>query len=676
MTKIQKALDQLNELLYNSRERIYGILKVTNTLTLLIALGTLVYSLGFDLEADETTKVFNWLEALIVVFIIDYFIRMVYAFHRWEYIQEKILESVLVAITFIVFLAYLFGIDLIYFVFLQLGLADYQLFYEFFVSLYILILTVIGLARASQVISTVKVKPATTFIASFIILILFGTFLLMLPAMTTKTGGAPFLVALFTSTSASCVTGLSVVTVASYFTFKGQLVILFLLQLGGIGIVSFATFFATFLSQGVGMKQQAIIQDVLSSENLASAKNMLRQVILLTFLIEAIGAVAVFMSWSPEVVFYSPLTQEEYQAWAQQNAPAQEAELLATAGADIQSQNQTLQTDGGEALEVLSVSQEEAQSPPAPEERGVKINNSLANKIYYSIFHSVSAFCNAGFSLFPDGLAEQYVETNYTLHLVVAFIIIFGSLGFSTIQDVFSPAKMRERMLMPWKQWSLGTQIAMNMTIILSVGGAIIYFFLEQEHTLSNKNLFEGIVAAFFQSVTTRTAGFNTVSLGISDIAQPTYILMLFLMFVGAASGSTGGGIKTSTFMLLVYSALASIRGQKNVEFRNRTIAADTINRAFSIVAFAIAYNVACIFLLVIVQTDIDIRMLFFEQISAFATVGLSNGITGNLNEYSQVIIIVSMYIGRVGTLTLALALSKKVLSTSYQYPTSYVMVG
>jgi Trk-type K+ transport system membrane component len=256
-------------------------------------------------------------------------------------------------------------------------------------------------------------------------------------------------------------------------------------------------------------------------------------------------------------------------------------------------------------------------------------------------------------------------------------IITFGSLGFSAIQDIFSPQKMRERLAMPWKQWSLGTRIAVNMTLFLTILGTVGFYFLEQgKPALEGKNTLEAIITSLFQSATTRTAGFNTVELGLSTPSLPSYIMIIFLMFIGAAPGSTGGGIKTSTFLLLIMSAMANIQGKKTVDLGKRQIAQDVISRAFSIVAFAITYNFVCMFILAITQPNAPLLQLFFEQISAFATVGLSTGITGNLTEGSKIVIITSMYIGRVGTLTLALALSKKVISTSYKYPTAHVMVG
>ncbi|HAS41366.1 MAG TPA: hypothetical protein DCS93_12850 [Microscillaceae bacterium] len=672
----------------------------------------LLYAYGADLQADDISSTFSWLELSVAVYALHFLVRWLYAINRRTFLRQNLFESILVGFFLFVFLTNALGIYLFYNIFLFLDLADYRLFYESVIATYLVAILAFSVVRSSQTISDLKVNPATTFIASFILLILIGTGLLMMPAMSTAPGGVNFLDALFTSTSASCVTGLSVISAASDFSIKGQIVILFLIQLGGIGIVSFATFFATFLSQGVGIKQQAIIQNVLSSENLSSARNLLKQVIVLTFIIEFLGSIAIFMTWNKDVEFYTPqyieakpkiLTQidssstssdtttvsDTNQAIGEGGLPTNDGGVvdnqtdstqigeggLPTAGGETQTvtTNDTTQTDNNEVV----VASNNTSPPSSDLPPNLRVNNSLGNKIYYSIFHSISAFCNAGFSLFPDGLYQKGVRSSYILHLVFVLIITFGSLGFSAIQDIFSPKKMRERLAMPWKQWSLSTRIAVNMTLFLTILGMIGFYLLERNKpALQDKNLLEALITSLFQSATTRTAGFNTVELGLSTPSLPSYIMIIFLMFIGAAPGSTGGGIKTSTFLLLIMSALANIQGKKTVDLGKRQIASDVISRAFSIVAFAIMYNFVCMFILAITQPNAPLMQLFFEQISAFATVGLSTGITSNLTEASKVVIIVSMYIGRVGTLTLALALSKKVISTSYNYPTSHVMVG
>jgi Trk-type K+ transport system membrane component len=708
MTTFRQALDQLNELIYSTREQILRGLDIFTNVSLLTSLAILIYALGGDLEADDISRGFRWLEAIIAIFVVDYIIRVLYSFHRWQFIKEKLLESILVSIFLAVSLANLINLDIFYYLFFLTSFTDFRNFYEFFIIIYVLILFIISTAKASVFLASVQIQPATMFIISFIVLILGGGLFLMMPAMTTMKGSMRFIDAVFTSASAACVTGLAVQDTATFFTVKGQVVILILIQLGGIGIVSFATFFATFLSQGVGLKQQAMIKDVLSTETLGEAKNTLRQVIMLTFLIEITGAVFIFLAWDKKVDFYTPLPQREQISYLNENQQIifkdiqQKSQNIQPKDTIIPKKNET------EKSEILVVGENNTENtdtsktemivvensdknitetqkdttktalavvpPPAPPSK--ELNNALYNKIWYSIFHSVSAFCNAGFSLYSNGLNEDVINQCYVLHICIAFIIIFGSLGYNTITDVFSPKRLRERMKMPWKQWTLGSQIAVNMTIVLGIGGMILFFFLEQKQSLAGKNMFEQLVISFFQSITTRTAGFNTVTLNVSSITTATYLLIIFLMFIGAASGSTGGGIKTSTFLMLVYATLASIRGKKNVEMGKRTIAAETINQAFSIVTFAIAYNAICIFLLCIVQDNMDIRQLFFEQMSAFATVGLSLETTPFLNDWSKSIIILTMYVGRVGTLTLALALTKKVASTSYKYPSAHVMVG
>ncbi len=523
--------------------------------------------------------------------------------------------------------------------------SDPEKSYHDFLSFYLIILLGIELTKVSTKISDLDFKPASTFIFSFVILIGIGTGLLMLPAMTNGGSGGityrdsmPFIDALFTSVSASCVTGLAVVDTTTYFTLKGQLVIMMLIQFGGIGIVSFAT----FLNKGVGLKHQSIIQDVLSSESLTSAKTLLRKIIIITLTIELLGCIFLFFSWDESLQF-----------------------------------------------------------------------RSLGQKIFYSVFHSISAFCNAGFSLFPNGLftndipdsealkfpsgqpvflgSRVEVHNMYNLHFIIALLIILGSVGFGTIEDLLTPSKIRERLAQPWKPLKISTRIAVQSTIVLVVVGTVGFMILEANQ-LRDRTIIQALNTSFFQSVTCRTAGFNTMNFAEptlpGEVLEPgepvgmqyaTIILCMFLMFIGAAPGSTGGGIKSSTFWLIFRSSFASIKGQERIEIGKRTIPNDLVRKAYSIFMFATTYNIIAVFLLSITEAgnpEISILEIVFEQISAFATAGLSLGITSDLSVWGKWIIIFSMYIGRVGTLTLALALSNKVKTNSYRYPDGHVMVG
>lgn len=206
--------------------------------------------------------------------------------------------------------------------------------------------------------------------------------------------------------------------------------------------------------------------------------------------------------------------------------------------------------------------------------------NSQAQKLFFTAFHAVSAFCNAGFSLFTNGLADHGVATSYILHIVVAISMIFGTIGFSTIQDIFNVQRLRDRYQNPWKDWNLSTKVAVYTTAFLIVFGMLVFYLLERDYILSEKNFIEATITSFFQSVT-RTAGFNTVDIGA--LRTPTLILLAFLMFIGASSGSVGGGIKTSTFYLILVSVFSTIRGRLKIEIDKKFIPKELLFKALSI---------------------------------------------------------------------------------------------
>ncbi len=614
--------EQINNLLYTWKEKSFSVLKTISTINALVAIILLIYRYGFILSDEEIDNIFANIDIVFLVFGLVYLTRLIFSIHRKEFFLKTWVEASLIIFLLLHGLVnYIFNYKMLLQL-IELFVDNHPILsYQHFLSFYLVILVGLELTKVSTKLSELELKPATTFIASFIVLILIGTALLMLPAMTKGRENMPFLNALFTSVSASCVTGLAVADTGTYFTFKGQLVIMFLIQLGGIGIVSFATFFASFMAKGVGLKHQSIIQDHLSSESLISATALLRRVVIITLLIEFTGFILIYFSWENELQF-----------------------------------------------------------------------NNWGHKIFFSAFHSISAFCNAGFSLFPDSLYTNYLSNDtplfyqnnmdinirrmYFLHFIISLLIIFGGLGFSTIEDIFTKDKIKQRFKNPWKDWKISTRIAIYSTLILLSIGTVGFMTLEA-HQLTDRTILEALNTAFFQSVTTRTAGFNTMDFG--GLKEATIIMVIFLMFIGACPGSTGGGIKSSTFLLIALSSIANIKGQERIEIGRRTIPDDLIRKAFSIFMFATTYNIIAIFFLTITESgneNIGILPIVFEQVSAFATVGLSMGITSELSDAGKAIIIISMYIGRVGTLTLALALSSKVKTNSYRYPDGHVMVG
>ncbi|WP_242927483.1 TrkH family potassium uptake protein [Pontibacter vulgaris] len=594
----------LNRHLYGSKLTAYAAMRRTTYVLTLVAVGLLLYAHGV-VERPETLRLlFYAIDAILAVFVLIYFLRILYAFERIKFLRRTWFEGILMALILINHVGtYLLGVPVVYNVFESIGVALSVEFYRVAVSLYMLVLLVIELLETKIHQRSLSIKPSFAFILSFIILILSGAGLFMLPKMTHAPEGMRFLDALFMSTSASCVTGLAVVDASTYFTFGGQVVLLLLIQMGGLGILTFATFFVSLMRSGVGIRQHVAMYELLEGESLYSTRGLLQKLVYLTFTIEAIGAIAVFMTWGRDAQF-----------------------------AD------------------------------------------LGAKIFYSVFHSVSAFCNAGFSLYPEGLYTLPVRHSYLLHLVIAFLIIFGGIGFPTILDVLSPAAMRERMNSPWKNWKLLSRVTIYTSAALIAIGTIGFFFLEYNRTLTGLNFSESLITSFFQSVTTRTAGFNTVDM--SGLAVPTMLLIIVLMFIGASPGSTGGGIKTTTFVVILLSVITTIRGKKHLEIGRRTVPQSVAYKAFSVFAFAAIINLTCIFILSITDPQYDIIRLAFEQVSAFATVGLSTGITAGISDVGKVILILSMYIGRVGTITLALALSTRATTTDYKYPSTHLVVG
>ena len=604
--------EKANIKLYNSKAVVLSTLKVFNLIVSVGAVGTLLYYHGFPQNQYSKMVVNQIIQGSFGFYILSFITRYVYDFEPLKFFKRYWFEGVIMLLLLVEGISYnFFGTLLLETLFKNMGWSNFTNYSIIFVQLYFLIIVFVEVSRSTgiKLLPNFKLHPATIFIISFILIILFGTGLLMLPEMTKPNGSMNFLDAFFTSTSATCVTGLIVEDTPTFFSFKGQIVILILIKLGGLNIIAFGSFIALASKFGLGVKQHDVLEDFVNRDSVLSARGMLGKVIIWSVMIEIVGALIMFFSWAPDI--------------------------------------------------------------PQLENTG--------DKIFSSLFHSVSAFNNAGLSLFTDGLYNESVRDNYLVHLNVTALVFVGALGFMAIFDIFEIKKLRERIRKPWKTIQFSTKIALYFSIILVVVGTVFYFFLERDNTLEDQNTIGAMITSLFQSVT-RTSGFNTVDIG--SIGVPMLILMLFLMFVGSSSSSTGGGIKTSTFAILWASLVATIRGKKEPELFKRSISNDLVFKAFSVFMFFVAGNLICIFLLSITEHEIlaqegrTVLDLMFEEVSAFGTVGLSTGITADLSEAGKVIIIVSMFVGRVGTLTIGYLFGKSLISKNYKYPYGHTMVG
>jgi trk system potassium uptake protein TrkH len=446
-----------------------------------------------------------------------------------------------------------------------------------------------------------RVRPGTLFVASFALSIVAGMLMLKLPNATT--GGIGWLDALFTSTSAVCVTGLIVVDTETAFTPQGQLVVLLLIQIGGLGIMTLTYFMALMMGQGISLRDQARLGELFSEDNLGAMGAFVGKVVLLTVGIEAVGAALIYWSWSP--------------------APPREGRLL-----------------------------------------------------WDAVFHSVSAFCNAGFSTFTAGLADPATAGNRPLQMTVMALIVAGGLGFAVMHEfpklaiagatkLLSRFFRHSRRLARWRQRHrvrLHVRLTLLMTgWLLLIGAAL--FFLTEGWGWSADRAWE----AAFNSVTARTAGFNITDFGGYGFA--TVVLMCALMFVGGSPGGTAGGVKTTTMAIAVGELGRLIRGRQSLHIHNRKIARDVVERSTATIVLSGLWVSLSVALVSWANPALPPADVIFECFSAFGTVGLSRGITADLAPLSKWVIIASMFAGRVGLLTLVLTIAGPSVPRRYDLP-------
>ncbi|MFZ3063691.1 MAG: TrkH family potassium uptake protein [Nitrospirota bacterium] len=439
-----------------------------------------------------------------------------------------------------------------------------------------------------------NIKPAQTLAYSYLAAIISGTILLMLPAATAGGKGIRFIDALFTITSATAVTGLTVVDTGTYFTGFGQIIILIFIQLGGLGIMTFSAFFATIFGRGFGIRDRMVMQDVLDFTGMGEIMDLIKRIFNLTIAIELTGAFILFLR------FYA-------------------------------------------------------------EGKGISWS------AYNALFHSVSAFCNAGFSLFSNNL-EGY-KGDIIVNLVITTLIILGGIGFPVLVNLQSYFFKRAHR----RHLGLQTKVVVNVSLLLIIAGVVLIFISEARGQLQNLPWHEKILTTYFQSVTTRTAGFNTINM--EALSSGTLFIMAILMFIGASPCSTGGGIKTTTAAILFSSARSWLSGKDVPELFERTIPQDAVQKSFALLFIAQAAVAVVAFLLFITEKAPFINILF-EVVSAFGTVGLSTGLTPHLSDAGKLLISLMMYMGRIGPLTLALLVGQKVVKRYYYYPEEKVMIG
>lgn len=436
--------------------------------------------------------------------------------------------------------------------------------------------------------------PPKVLVIGFIVIILIGSILLSFPMATQNGEGLPWLDALFTSTSATCVTGLVVVDTGSTFTLFGQLVILSLIQVGGLGFMTFATFFAFILGKRVSLKERMLLQEALNHLSIEGIVRLAKRILIFTVIIEGVGGVLLSLRFASDMP--------------------------------------------------------------------------LDRAIYFGFFHAISNFNNAGFDLMGEFKSLTDYADDPLVTLVVASLITLGGIGFIVMNELFEYRTTR--------RLSLHTKVVLTMSAILVVAGTLLILFFEWKNpkTIQPLGVSGKFLASFFQAITPRTAGSNT--LNIPDLTHPTLLLTIYFMFIGASPGSTGGGIKTTTTATLLGAVWSQIKGKEDVAFFRHRIVYDLVYKALTVTMVGLLLVTFITMCLTITEQGADFFMILFEATSAFGTVGLSMGLTPELSVVGRILIIFTMFAGRVGILTIAFALAKKRHRDHYQYPKGKLMIG
>ncbi len=540
-------------------------------------------------------------EYIIVLFAVQEFARLLFVKKFKAYLRSRWFE-LLLAVSFVA--NQVFNRPLFWFVqnvFGNIKPHTVILLYLLITVFVMLVAVAIKVMRRNYLLSRIKLHPGALFAISFGIMIFIGSLLLMMPKATVPGADFSYLDSLFTSTSSVCVTGLIVVDTASQFTLLGKIIILILIQIGGLGVMTITTFFALFFGSGLSYRFRIVIGDLMSEDSIGEVGTLLKKIAFYTLLIELAAAVNIYLSLGGE---YLPV-------------------------------------DGG--------------------------------LLFNSVFHSVSAFCNAGFSLYSSNLMDSMIINNIWFNMNIMILIILGGLGFPVLVNLSRMFKKENRLRRWGDRLNINSKIVLLTSAVLLAVGAVLFFLTDFNSPLLGDNLAEKLYNSIFLSITSRTAGFNTISM--ESITPAAALLVIVLMWIGASPNSTGGGIKTSTFAVAFMFLVNYIRGKEKLNVFWREIDMLTIRKAYMIIFSSLIVLFASTFILIWIEPDKDMLDLLFEATSAMSTVGLSRDVTFHLGTGGKWVIIALMFMGRIGILTFFLAFVRPKFEPKYKYPKENIVM-
>ena len=575
-----------------------------------VLIGAVVVDYGFVLDELEMSVVHHVYRYAWWVYFISYFFRLVFC---WTEINRKtLLMTVLLGFLLILTaLSKLFNPPLSTHAFAWLWDVSSN---KFLVIAVLLLFAVLEISKGIVSFINKKTNPALLMAVCFAVIILFGAFLLLLPRSTHEHIRLSLVDAMFVSTSAVCVTGLSTVDIAQTFSFEGQIVIALLIQIGGLGVMTITSFFAISFMGGTGLYNQFALRDMVGSETFSSLISTLLYIMVFTFSIELIGASCIWFS----------------------------------------------------------------------------IHNTLGmtfhEELFFSFFHAISAFCNAGFSTLKDNLGNEILLHGHNLfYLIISILVILGGIGFPILMNFKELLSYIIRKKIGHGKWeqsrsryihitNINTKIVLVTTTILLISGAILVAVLEWNGAFAGMSGGGKIVQSFFTSVVPRTAGFNSVDL--TNFSLLTILVYLFLMWVGGASQSTAGGIKVNTLAVVFANFRAVVRGENAVVLFNRELTSDSVSRSSAVVFGSLVTIFISFIVLLFLEPEISPKGLLFEVVSAYSTVGASLGVTSELGNVGKLLVIVLMFIGRVGLITVLMGITRHRGDRKYRYPKGNVIIN
>ena len=573
-------------------------------------IGAIVVDYGFVLDELEMSVVHNVYRYAWWVYFVSYFFRVIFC---WTEINRK-------TVFMTVFLGFLLALTALsnFFtppveghVFVWLWNVSSN---KFLVISVLLLFAALEISKGIVSFINKKTNPASLMAVCFAVIILFGALLLLLPRSTHEYIRLSLVDALFVSTSAVCVTGLSTVDIAQTFSLEGQIVIALLIQIGGLGVMTITSFFAMFFMGGTGLYNQFALRDMVGSETFSSLISTLLYILGFTFSIEFLGACCIWFS------------------------------IHDTMGM------------------------------------------TLHEELFFSVFHAISAFCNAGFSTLTGNLGNETVLYGHNLFfIIISVLVILGGIGFPILMNFRKVISYSLRKMLWHKQTeqslpryihltNINTKIVLVSTAFLLAGGMLLVAVLEWNGAFAGMSVGEKVVQSFFTSVVPRTAGFNSVDL--AQFSLLTILVYIFLMWIGGASQSTAGGIKVNTFAVALANIRAVVRGENAVVLFNREITSDSVSRSSAVVFGSIVAILLSFVALLLLEPDISPKGLLFEVVSAYSTVGASLNVTPELGNASRLLIVVLMFVGRVGLITVLMGMSRQRDRRKYRYPKGNVIIN